>query len=288
MFHSSKGGVGKSLLSLNYAAYKASQGWESWLIELDFSMGSIINSFPSFKPPRSISEWLINGNKPIEECLLDISESYPLIKAPLRLGLIADESQKLPEIRKRTFSMDFVKKALGRLVALQERVYELSQQSGKNIAITFDTTPGMSPIALQASLVADRVVLMVRPTNAHYKKTADLVQNFHKEKFEQNRAIGLIVNQISGSLVGIEEDVEKKKSAADLIRIGDEAPVEKSPSHWSVVWKRFQKNKLATYGFFVILVVAIIAVLAPVMSPDYPTSLDPLFDKYGGVCIDKP
>ncbi|MCE7746657.1 MAG: ABC transporter permease [Candidatus Heimdallarchaeota archaeon] len=80
----------------------------------------------------------------------------------------------------------------------------------------------------------------------------------------------------------IDKDTEKKKTAADLIRIGDEAPVEKSPSHWTLVWRRFQKNKLATYGFFVILVVTIIAVLAPVMSPDYPTSLDPLFDKYGG------
>ena len=80
----------------------------------------------------------------------------------------------------------------------------------------------------------------------------------------------------------IEKDTVKKKTAADLIRIGDEAPVEKSPSHWTLVWRRFQKNKLAIYGFFVILVVAIIAVLAPVISPDFPTSLDPLFDKYGG------
>jgi len=78
------------------------------------------------------------------------------------------------------------------------------------------------------------------------------------------------------------EKVKKEKTAAELIRIGDQKPVEKSPSHWSVVWKRFQKNKLAIYGFFVILVVTIIAVLGPVISPDSPTSLAPLFDKYGG------
>ncbi|MBN1328434.1 MAG: ABC transporter permease [Candidatus Heimdallarchaeota archaeon] len=77
-------------------------------------------------------------------------------------------------------------------------------------------------------------------------------------------------------------ETQEKKSTADLLRVGDEAPIEKSPSHWSVVWKRFQKNKLAIYGFFVILVVTIVAITAPVISPDYPTSLDPLFDKYGG------
>lgn len=75
---------------------------------------------------------------------------------------------------------------------------------------------------------------------------------------------------------------DKKPSTADLLRVGDEARPEKSPSHWSIVWKRFQKNKLAIYGFFVILLVVIIAILAPVISPLPPTALDPLFDKYGG------
>ncbi|NHJ86391.1 MAG: ABC transporter permease [Asgard group archaeon] len=79
-----------------------------------------------------------------------------------------------------------------------------------------------------------------------------------------------------------EKDAKKTKSAAELIRVGDEAPVEKSPSHWSVVWKRFQKNKFAIYGFFIIIVVAIVAFLAPVISPTYPTDNEPLFDKYGG------
>ena len=82
----------------------------------------------------------------------------------------------------------------------------------------------------------------------------------------------------------IDKDTKREKTAAELIRIGDEVPVEKSPSHWTLVWRRFQKNKLAIYGFFVILVVAIIAILAPVVSPNYPTSLDPLFDKYGWRC----
>ncbi|MFW9921906.1 MAG: ABC transporter permease [Candidatus Thorarchaeota archaeon] len=77
------------------------------------------------------------------------------------------------------------------------------------------------------------------------------------------------------------EDFDNK-STAELLRVGEKAPVRKSPSHWSIVWKRFRKNKLAIYGFFVIVIVTIIAVLAPIISPDYPTSLNPLFDKYGG------
>lgn len=74
----------------------------------------------------------------------------------------------------------------------------------------------------------------------------------------------------------------KGSSTAELLRVGEEAPAEKSPSHWSTVWKRFQKNKLAIYGFFVILIVVIMAIIAPIISQHYPTSLDPLFDKYGG------
>lgn len=79
-----------------------------------------------------------------------------------------------------------------------------------------------------------------------------------------------------------DKEKRKEKSTAELLRIGDEEPKEPSPSHWTVVGKRFQKNKLATYGLFVILLVTIVAILAPVISPDYPTSLAPLFDKYGG------
>lgn len=80
----------------------------------------------------------------------------------------------------------------------------------------------------------------------------------------------------------ITDKKEKQPSTADLLRVGEEAPIEKSPSHSSIVWKRFQKNKLAIYGFFVILIVTLMAILAPVISSDYPTSLNPLFDKYGG------
>jgi len=77
---------------------------------------------------------------------------------------------------------------------------------------------------------------------------------------------------------------QKQKSAAELIRVGDEAPIEKSPSQWSIVWKRFSKNKLATYGFFIILIVFILAILAPVITQLPPTDLRPLLDdyQYGG------
>ena len=74
------------------------------------------------------------------------------------------------------------------------------------------------------------------------------------------------------------------KTAADLIRVGDKAPVEKSPSQWSIVWKRFSKNKLATYGFFIILIVVVLAVFAPVITQLRPGDIFPLLEEweYGG------
>lgn len=74
----------------------------------------------------------------------------------------------------------------------------------------------------------------------------------------------------------------EEKSTAELLRVGDEEPVEKSPSHWVVVWKRFQKNKLAVYGFYIIMIVTIMAIFAPVISPLDPMDIDPIFDSYGG------
>ncbi|MEA2070190.1 MAG: ABC transporter permease [Asgard group archaeon] len=76
---------------------------------------------------------------------------------------------------------------------------------------------------------------------------------------------------------------EEEQSTAELLRVStEEEEKEKSPSHWSVVWMRFRKNKLAIYGFYIILLVTIIAILAPVISPFFSQDIEPLFDDYGG------
>jgi peptide/nickel transport system permease protein/oligopeptide transport system permease protein len=85
-----------------------------------------------------------------------------------------------------------------------------------------------------------------------------------------------------------QKDGFEEKSTAELLRVGEEQE-EKSPSHWSVVWMRFRKNKLAIYGFYIVLIVTIMAILAPAISPFYSQSIEPLFDSdYGGGSDERP
>ncbi|MFN3853732.1 MAG: ABC transporter permease [Phreatobacter sp.] len=48
------------------------------------------------------------------------------------------------------------------------------------------------------------------------------------------------------------------------------APIEKSPGYWSGVWRRFRKDKLAIFAGCVVLLLILIAILAPLLAPMDP------------------
>lgn len=48
------------------------------------------------------------------------------------------------------------------------------------------------------------------------------------------------------------------------------APIEKSPGYWSGVWRRFRKDRLAIFAGCVVLLLILIAILAPLLAPMDP------------------
>lgn len=48
------------------------------------------------------------------------------------------------------------------------------------------------------------------------------------------------------------------------------APIERSPGYWSGVWRRFRKDKLAIFAGCVVLLLILIAILAPLLAPMDP------------------
>lgn len=48
------------------------------------------------------------------------------------------------------------------------------------------------------------------------------------------------------------------------------APIEKSPGYWAGVWKRFKTDKLAIFAGCVVLLLILIAILAPLLAPMDP------------------
>lgn len=57
---------------------------------------------------------------------------------------------------------------------------------------------------------------------------------------------------------------------------------ERSPSQWSLVWKRYSKNKVAILSGSLVLITILIAIFYPILMPFGPVGTEPLFDAWNG------
>ncbi len=57
---------------------------------------------------------------------------------------------------------------------------------------------------------------------------------------------------------------------------------ERSPSQWSLVWRRYKKNKIALISGAIVIAVTIIAIVYPILVPYSPTGITPLYDSWNG------
>ena len=56
-------------------------------------------------------------------------------------------------------------------------------------------------------------------------------------------------------------------------------PKEESQGQWTIVWRQFKKNRLAVVGAFLIFVIYLIAILAPMLASYDPTALGDIVDE---------
>ncbi len=57
---------------------------------------------------------------------------------------------------------------------------------------------------------------------------------------------------------------------------------ERSPSQWTLVWRRYRKNKVALLSAVLVVGITIIAVVYPILMPFSPVGTSPLFDAWNG------
>ena len=57
---------------------------------------------------------------------------------------------------------------------------------------------------------------------------------------------------------------------------------ERSPSQWSLVWRRYSKNKVAILSGVLVIGITILAIVYPIIMPFSPVMTEPLFDAWNG------
>ncbi|MHA1198848.1 MAG: ABC transporter permease [Candidatus Heimdallarchaeaceae archaeon] len=75
-----------------------------------------------------------------------------------------------------------------------------------------------------------------------------------------------------------------KKSTAkkEVIVAKDGTLRERSPSQWSLVWRRYRKNKVALLSGALVVGITVLAIIYPILMPFSSVGTEPLFDAWNG------
>jgi len=77
--------------------------------------------------------------------------------------------------------------------------------------------------------------------------------------------------------------VKKLFGAKEAIIIAKDGTLrERSPSQWTLIWRRYKKNKAAVLSGWLVIITTLIAIFYPVLNPFSPIGIKPLFDANNG------
>ncbi len=186
--HSLRGGTGKTLLSMNLAAYLVTQGFRVALIDMDFGAPSLQTYYPN-STKTTINQYLTTETS-IEDVLIDATEL--VIKegeGKLFLGLANDKGDAIASM------MNYDKQtSLDQLYKLIGLVDEVLPDNPWNVDfIILDTNPGFSTESLNCIAATKHLILAMRLVNADITGTKQIIDTlYHSLK----PSISLILNQV--------------------------------------------------------------------------------------------
>ena len=190
MFHSYKGGTGKSLISTNVAGALANQGKKVAIFDFDFLGPGLFSSFHSFVEKSSKSKiyylndlfFKSNSNLEIEDVLIDISGNEQFYVA-----LANPEPAEINNLARlnRNHHMEAFKKIL---TAQDYLLKEL-----KIDYLIIDAGPGFRFDVANAMLISDVIISVMKPSEPDVAGTKHLLKSI--SAFIGGRIQGLVINR---------------------------------------------------------------------------------------------
>ena len=190
MFHSYKGGTGKSLISTNVAGALADQGKKVAIFDFDFLGPGLFSSFHSFVEKSSKSKiyylndlfFKSNSDLEIEDVLIDISGNEQFYVA-----LANPEPAEINNLARlnRNHHMEAFKKIL---TAQDYLLKEL-----KIDYLIIDAGPGFRFDVANAMLISDVIISVMKPSEPDVAGTKHLLQSI--SAFIGGRIQGLVINR---------------------------------------------------------------------------------------------
>ncbi|WP_321420404.1 P-loop NTPase [uncultured Methanomethylovorans sp.] len=169
--HSSKGGTGKTCISLNLAALLASDGNNVCLLDMDLKAPSLCTFF-NLCPKWWLNEYL-DGKCNIDSVLHEVSSQLGT-NGKFAIGFSNPDINAIRTIS--NMERKWQAKALKFLLDAKKSLF----QSGIDVLI-LDTGPGLEFESVNAIAISDIVLSVMIPGNISYRSTEQLVKGVYKK-----------------------------------------------------------------------------------------------------------
>jgi MinD-like ATPase involved in chromosome partitioning or flagellar assembly len=193
-FHSYKGGTGKTTIAANFAALLAKKGYNVFLLDFDVYAPSLQLYFET-DPKKWINDFLFEKAE-LDEVFLDLTS---LIKrggdsgksnGQLRVGFCNAKKEEIFKLEGRSSGINVFR----RFIDLREM---LSYQY-KADYIIIDTSPGIRYWSVNALVIADVLLLILKMTDLDIVGTKALVSEVYSSLTKFGAMSFLLLNRVSG------------------------------------------------------------------------------------------
>lgn len=204
VFHSYKGGTGKTTLAANYSALLARRGFRVFLLDLDVYAPSLQLYF-EIEPDKWINDFL-TGNAELNDAIVDLSSvvmgnddddinsSPASINGKLWLGF---SNAKKEEIYKLEGGKQEKVQFLRRFIAMREQLFS----NLKVDYIIVDTSPGIRYWSINGLAIADMLYLTLKSGDLDIAGTKKLVSEIYSSFTKLGAKPYLILNKVAGYCV---------------------------------------------------------------------------------------
>lgn len=221
-FHSSRGGTGKSLLSVNTAAILVNRNKNVCLLDLDFRAPSLHVIFKA-TPEYWMNDFL-NRESEIEDVLVDLSKQFGS-KGKFLIGLADPSMLAIRDFT--TKDRRWEMKALQRLLSLKDAL-----ANTKIDYLIFDTSPGIQYASVNAVVSSDYVIVVTTMDALDIQGTRLMIEDLYKS-FEKKT--GILFNKVPVPLGLPLSEVDKGKLAKQLQEAFNLPIVEMIPCYCDVL-----------------------------------------------------
>ena len=191
VFHSYKGGTGKTTLLANIAAAFAMMGMKVCLLEFDLYAPSLTTYFR--KTPELFLNDLLAGDANISDVLVDVSSELGL-KGKLFLGFSSPKKDDIHEIEIK-HDMKWQYAAIRRILAAKKELLSKYQID----YVLLDTSPGIRYWSINTIAIADLLFLIMKISDMDIMGTKRMIEDIYKSLTELGSKYFIILNKVPGA-----------------------------------------------------------------------------------------